>query len=45
MTTGYNDSGYNDIFFIAIRSNGINYACTSVIWRRVHYVKAWIIDI
>ena len=28
---GYNDSGYNDIFFIAIRSNGINYACTSVV--------------
>lgn len=26
-TLGYNDSGYTDIFFIAIQSHGINYAC------------------
>ena len=24
----YTDSGYNDIFLIAIRSHGIDYACT-----------------
>ena len=27
VNAGYNDSGYKDIFFIAIRSHGIDYAC------------------